>query len=218
MASPEPASAQALAAAAQSLRDTAKWFAGGVAATAATVFAGTSLTSLGSLDPVEDFGRLAMAGAGLLVGFMGLGRILGRTVEVLRIRSLTMREISESGERDVVKMRETLEARYKPRFPRTVNSIANYVALVDDAREGRILKVQGTDGPDPADAILEAAARDEAMLRADGGFLMVSAAFERMMVTVRRGAIVAIVGFTVFAWAANPKADASAAAAAGASP
>ncbi len=83
-----------MAASTQSLRDTAKWMVGGVAATAVGVFAGSSLTSLGTLDPTTDRGRLLLAIAALVVGFIGLAAIFEKAIRVLTVETMTFRQVA----------------------------------------------------------------------------------------------------------------------------
>lgn len=189
--------AQSMAAAAQSLRDTAKWLVGGVAATAAGVFAGSSLTSLGSLDWPADRLRLSLALAGVIMGFLGLAAIMRAAVGVLNRRSLTMREIASANDEAVVALREALEVRYKGRFPDGVTTLTAYVERVEAARQ--------RGGTAEEDRALLANARDDnEVMSADATFLIVKARFDRLVITLGWATSLTIAGFGLFAWAANP--------------
>ena len=189
--------AQSMAGAAQSLRDTAKWLVGGVAATAAGVFAGSSLTSLGSLEWSKDHLRLFLALVGASAGFFGLAAITRAAVGVLNRRSLTMREIALADEAELVTLRMTIEARYKGRFPKGIETLKAYVDCVDAARRRGAIT--------PLDQALLADARaDNDVMSADGTFLLVKARFDRLVDSLGWATPVAAVGFGLFAWAANP--------------
>ncbi len=112
--------ASAMAAASQSLRDTAKWLVGGVAATAAGVFAGSSLTALGSLDWTTNFPRLAMAAAGISSDSTGLGIIFVSAIQVLTRESMTFLEIATpvvGEDKEITKLRNKLFERYRAQLP-----------------------------------------------------------------------------------------------------
>lgn len=76
------------------LRDVARWITGGVIATAAAVASGSSLTRLGSLDPVDDRLRLALALAGLAVAMISIAMLMRRAMSVLNVESATILDIS----------------------------------------------------------------------------------------------------------------------------
>ncbi|CCV10564.1 hypothetical protein [Mesorhizobium sp. STM 4661] len=198
----EPASpvVAAMAAATQSLRDTAKWLVGGVVATAAAVFAGSSLTSLGALDPTADQQRLLFALGGLVVGFIGLAAILGPAFRVLVVETRTVREFAVATEPEFTRVRDRLITRYQAEFPAGVNSFEGYVKAVDEAH-GR-LKLGGTDATDMD--LVDKATADFPVFNADAGFNVVRNRFASLQCGLVFGTILAILGFGVFAWAANP--------------
>lgn len=206
MSDPDPV-ASAMATAAQSLRDTARWMVGGVVGTAAGIFAGSSLTAFGSLDPVANTLRLILAIGGLLVGFGALAVILHHAISVLTRESMTFREIASAGHDNLpewVEVRTRLLERYRDRLPPGATSFADYVSLVDQARSAN--------PQTPATTQLLARAReDNTLFGADGSFLFVRARFERLVCALWRAAPFAILGFALFAWAATPpKPDAGA--------
>lgn len=186
----------AMANAAQSLRDTAKWLVGGVAATAAGVFAGSSLTSLGSLDPMKDTERLMAACAGFIVGLGALAFIFGAAIRVLTRESLTMEAVARSTEPEVKAVRIILEERYAARLPANNRSLAGYVDAVD-------LALQNPTQQANAD-LIKRAVGDNAIMSADAGFQLVRRRFDALIGTLKWATALAIVGFGVFAWAANP--------------
>jgi hypothetical protein len=207
--------ASAMAAASQSLRDTAKWLVGGVAATAAGVFAGSSLTALGSLDWATNAPRLAMAGTGILLGFAGLGFIFASAIQVLTRESKTFFEIAtpSPGENKEIKaLRDELFKRYGGELPRNASTFADYMLLVDDAVKRRNADPEN---PDPKDTalitriardteLIARAARDNRVWSPDASFLFVRARFNTLVGRLWWATLFAIVGFGLFAWAANP--------------
>lgn len=200
MSDPAPAVVAATAAAAQSLRDTAKWLVGGVVATAAGVFAGSSLTSLGSLDPTDDRQRLLLAIGSLLVGFVGLAIILVPAVLVLVRETKTFREIATPAQREkaeIVRLRAALLERYRSQLPPGIASFDAYVSRVDEAF-AREPKAAGDS------ELIARAVANFAIFNADAGFLFVRNRFKTLLLLLAPGAVVAIVGFGLFAWAANP--------------
>ncbi|MBN9257404.1 MULTISPECIES: hypothetical protein [unclassified Mesorhizobium] len=190
----------AMSAATQSLRDTAKWMVGGVVGTAAGVFAGSSLTSLGSLDPAADRGRLALALIGLLVGFGGLAIVVVWAFRVLTVETRTFREFVGNAEKEFEQARETLLERYKSWFPEGIASFKDYLSSVD-AAHGR-LKKGGNDDKDKA--LVAKAASDFAVFNANAGFTVVRNRFLSLRLALAVGTPIAIVGFGLFAWAVNP--------------
>lgn len=192
--------ASVMAAASQSLRDTAKWLVGGVVATAAGVFAGSSLTTFGSLDPESDRLRLLLAICGLLAGFSGLSCILGLAVRVLTRESMTFRELASSNTADKPELRgvrQRLLERYRDRLPVGSITLEDYVKCVDDARK-TVPQTQATQN------LLARAKDDNATITADASFLIVRARFQQLIFGLSLAAPVVVGGFGLFAWAANP--------------
>lgn len=186
-----------MAAAAQSLRDTAKWLVGGVVTTAAGVFAGSSLTSLGSLDLNADRDRLVGAGLGLLVGFGGLATILALAIRVLERGSITFRELSNPNSQELEKIKDELSSRYANDMHRHgVPGFAEYMVKIDTASTAT-----------PTDEnrnFLQQAQGTTAIITADAGFQLVRRRFGRLINGLILGTLLAVAGFGVFAWAANP--------------
>lgn len=203
MADASPGAAGAAYAASQSLRDTAKWFVGGIAATAVGVFAGSSLTRLGELELVADRARLAVAIGGLVLGFCALGAILIRASDVLRQSSMTLRELAGGAEPDIVEARTRLNERYDNLFPAGTNDVAGYVVYIDRVRTdyengtGDLTEQASKD-------IVGKAERDFPVMLGDATFMRVQKQFDRLISTIRWAGPLAILGFGLFAWAANP--------------
>lgn len=188
--------AKSLGDAAQSLRDTAKWLVSGVAATAAGVFAGSSLTSLGSLDPSADMARLIVAGIGVLVGFAGLGIVIGFALRVLQRESVTFRGLVNSDDGEVAAVRAKMQERYAADLDGQA-TLAAYLVEVDriyasaarTAAQTEFLKKSETLNP---------------TITADAGFFIVQGRFNTMLKACCFGVALSIVGFGAYAWAANP--------------
>jgi hypothetical protein len=184
-------------AASQSLRDTAKWLVAGIVATAAGVFAGTSLTAFGTLNPLTETARFGAAIGGLLAGFAALGFILYSAVRVLTRESLSFAELLSFTDAESLKIKNILENRYKYMLPRGANTLADYVNLVDGAVRKEVRTEQDT-------ALIAQAIKDNAVITADAAFLFVRQRFQRLIGHLWWTTPLAIVGFGLFAWAANP--------------
>ena len=192
MSSPDPVAAAvtaSMAAAAQSLRDTAKWLVGGVVTTAAGVFAGSSLTSLGSLDLNADRDRLVAAGIGLLVGFSGLAIILALAIRVLERGSITFRELSNPNSKELEKIEGELLPRYANDMQHHgVSGFAEYMEKIDAT----------TATPTEANRnFLQQAQSTTAIITADAGFQLVRRRFGCLINGLIPGTLLAVAGFGV---------------------
>jgi hypothetical protein len=188
--------ASTMAAGAQSLRDTAKWLVGGVVATAAGVFAGSSLTAVGTLDPTVDTVRLCLAAVGLLVGFMALSVILYFAIRVLTRESMTFREIVTSSDAEIREIRAKLLSRYSERLPAEkdltrLSEVTEQLYRQESKTEKEL-------------AILHKSEALISVITADGGFFFVRNRFKNLLIALVCATPFAIVGFGLFAWAANP--------------
>jgi hypothetical protein len=188
--------ASTMAAGAQSLRDTAKWLVGGVAATAAGVFAGSSLTAVGTLDPAVDTARLGLTAVGLLVGFMALSVIFYFAIRVLTRESMTFREMVTSSDAEIREIRATLLRRYSERLPEEKN-----LTKLSDLTEQLYRQESKTESEL---AVLQRSEALISVLTADGGFFFVRNRFKHLLIALVCATPFAIVGFGLFAWAANP--------------
>lgn len=200
----QPMAAHGLTGAAASLRDSAKWLVGGVVATAAGVFAGSSLSNLGSLDPAHDGGRLALAGCGALLGFSALAMIAKFAIDVLTVESVTLRQLASAEnstrpeDEQLKQVAEEMVMRHAQSIPSGFRNFSELLADVDAKLA------------DPAAnrAFLTTAASFDARVMPDAGFRYVRHRFERLRAALLPAVAAAILGFGTFAWAANPpKAD-----------
>ena len=181
------------------LRETAKWMIGGVIATAAGVFAGSSLTNLGALDfSAEHRVRLCMALGGAAVGFLALGVAAWQAIGVLTSESFTLRELAGSTDKGVVATRTAIESRYRE-LPGQAAGFADLVAKVDRAHAANPQTPE-------TKALVDVAAKVIPILMADAGFHRVRRRFMGLVYVLIPCTIAAIIGFGVFAWAANPPA------------
>jgi len=183
-----------VAAASTTLRDTTKWMVAGVVATAAGVFAGSSLTHLGSLDPFEDTGRLLLAAGGAALGFAGLAYLMSRALPVLTVDTITLRMLAS--EPRFAATATVLNSRYGGQFPEGVDDLASLSAKVDQAFEQR---------RDPESiSFLQEVERMRPDMLAEARFLYLRDRFDRMVSALWRAIPLAILGFGIFSWAANP--------------
>jgi hypothetical protein len=190
--------AASLTGAAQSLRDTSKWLVGGVIGTSAGVFAGSSLTTLGSLDLTNDRWRLELAGVGLVAGLLALAAVFFFALRVLDRGSFTMRELSGAqGRSTLARIKPTLLDRYRTRLPAGASNFADYVRLVQAAVDADPQTQAGAD-------LLAKARVDDDIVSADAGLMFVKRRYRALLITLCIATPVAAAGFGVFAWAANP--------------
>lgn len=191
--------APAMAASAQSLRDTAKWMVGGVAATAVGVFAGSSLTSLGSLDPWSDRDRLVLAIAALAVGFIGLAAIFEKAIRVLTVETMTFRQVAApavaGSERAALQAR--LIETYAPLLPQGTTTLEGYIQRVEQAKTANPKQAADND-------VLAKVKENVDILTAAGGFIWVYNRFSALVSALKWAVPTMIAGFGLFAWAANP--------------
>jgi hypothetical protein len=188
-----PARSSPYSAAADKLRDTAKWLFTGIVATAGAVLAGTSLTSMGSLDPGW---RLGLAVAGLAVGILGLGLLAGAAMKVLTVNLGTPRMIAEDAE--FGETRAELDAMFRNSWPK---SATGYKSLVD-----RVSKEFAADPETRDEAFLSAGSGMLREMTAVAGFLVVRGQFRRMLRNMWWQVLLIALGLGLFAWAANPPA------------
>lgn len=216
--SPRPSGAEVLSESAQfrttiqgqiaSLRDVAKWLAGGVSVAAAGLIAGGALASFGSLEVGP---RLWAAIVGGLFALAALGAILWRALDVLTARRLPLTAFSDNS---VVpqKERKYLEGALADLFPR---ESANQQGRIRDfqhlekAMQQIVTDLNGTD-PD----LKSKAAVDAARLNRDLLIFVPAATFEELryrFLSLRRrvmgGGVVLVLGLTAFVWAVNPPKD-----------
>jgi MFS family permease len=163
------------------LRDIAKWIVGGVVATAAGVLTGTSLSKLGSLDPLRHGWRLGLACLGLLIAFLALGHLMRKSLAVFLIESASVDDVAQARPGDRLNaLREEIEAQFK-------------------------FQAAGYDWPsitgDPATPGLLPAI-EQIM-----PFLYVRQKFKQLIAALPWSVTGLALGLVVFAWAANPPPD-----------
>ncbi|MES2443765.1 MAG: hypothetical protein V4574_13115 [Pseudomonadota bacterium] len=196
MADSKDSATATLADAAASLRATTKWIVGGVVATAASVLAGSSLTNLGTLDPLDDLARLLMAVGGAALGFFGLSLIFRRAIAVLTLESVTFRMLARAEASDRAAdafwrgVAHEVVDKYRSELPKPITSLSDYVRAADSA---------GNDA-----ALLAAAGRFNDLVMPDAGFLSVRARFNGLIAIMPLAIGLTVVGLGTFAWAANP--------------
>lgn len=180
------------------LRETAKWISGGVVATAASVFAGSSLTNLGALSLPDDCPRLSYAAGGALLGFVALGILMYFAVRVLTVENFSINQLladAHGGEGS--KILGKIETEYK-------NSIAQQApeatikALKAKADDLRANKSTGYEAKLTAIAALVGEIAEVVSFR------LLKARFDRLMIALPFTVLAALIGFGLFAWAANP--------------
>lgn len=158
------------------LRDISRWITGGVIATAAAVATGSSLSNLGSLDPWNDTTRLGLAAAGLIVGISAIGVIMRYAILVLNVDVASLDELADANERTLLgRIRLKIEKHYRFR--------KNDFKWID------VVKRDSEVGDHIERAL---------------PYFHVRMRFDRLLMVLPWATLVAILGFGLFAWAANP--------------
>jgi hypothetical protein len=163
------------------LRDVAKWIVGGVVATAAGVFAGSTLTKLGAMSFPDDAQRLGLALVGAAVGFLAIAAIMESALKVLAPAGHNLRLLAEApdGSADA-KARDLLYS---------LTGIRQDTYKLDDLLD----EDQSAAGKFYLPMLYPAAP-----------FCVVRICFDRLLGRMRIAVPLAILGFGLFAWAANP--------------
>lgn len=190
--------AGAYATANASLRETAKWLVGGVVGASAAIFAGSSLTKLGSLNVETHAGRLAIAIGGAALGFVALGLILMRAISVLQIEPLTIEAVASDNGKAIADVRKKIETHYRGMLPGKAKSLKELVQMATKKWEKR----------DPKDLpfVKEYLAYHREIMP-QASFFLLQSRFRKTVHALWIGGPLAIVGFGLFAWAANPPED-----------
>lgn len=193
--------AEGAQAGARSLRETAKWTVGGLAAVAAAVIAGSPLTGLGSLDLGW---RLFLAILGAVVGFVALGYVVWHSIDLMMARALTFDGIVKN--RDISSDRQAaLNAELAHQFPNgmaTFQDIDKHVACLKMQR-----KAADATQIEEINRSLEQLTQESTDLVYAFGFEEIRERFLRLRRRMAYCAFVIMLGFGLFAWAANPPKD-----------
>jgi hypothetical protein len=185
--------ASGMTSAGASLRDTAKWLASGIFATAAGIFAGSSLTNFGSLGPDRQATRFYLALIGAAAGFLALGWLFRRVVSVLTMESasLTLLAEAEADESDSFhEVANEVARKYRDYFPEGASTLKEAVAAFNRVNPA---------SPDWANV-----GEFTDIVLADASFLAVRKKFGKLTRDLPWAGILAALGFGLFAWAANP--------------
>ena len=175
-------------------REIAKWIVGGVLATTAGLFAGSTLTRLGSLDLVHTPYRLALAGIGAVVGFAALGWFLTRSMAVLTVEVASIYNLIDQS------------SEWKS-IAKTVNEVFKFdlgTVVTEVGQGSKQRKVE-----DLIASLIDKSIsnEDNAVLHkidAARPFLFVQHRYKSLLEILPLSGIMAILGFGLFAWAANP--------------
>jgi hypothetical protein len=178
------------------LRETAKWTSGGVLATAAAVLAGSSLTKLGSLSPLEDTARLLTAVGGSIVAFAALGILMQSAIRVLIVEDFSMRRmLALNAPADYQTVLGGLETDYRA----SISEFGGNIAAM--AGERTRLKVDKPIGYQKRMQTLDELVEEMADL---ASFRLLELRFDRMIDCLFKATIAVVIGVGFFAWAANP--------------
>jgi len=120
------------AAAGTSLRETAKWIISGIAVATAGVIAGTSLSSLGSLDYGARYFEALGAAA---LGYAGLGMLFAAALAVIVPRDHTLQEISDGTDVPAGWRREIEKKLVPILVPDSVKTLKAFVAYANDPKD-----------------------------------------------------------------------------------
>lgn len=197
------------AAARVSLRDTAKWIAGGVAVTAAGVLTGASLTNLGALDSTAELGRLVCAVLGAAIALFSLGWLMRAVLDVLTIEGLSLQRIAEAegaerADPGVLSVAGMLVDRHRKNFPVEAENLTGLLGEFDKVEaRSRDAKISAERAAVAAENAV-VAADFSAMLRDDAAFLWVRLQFDRMVKRLPYATFFTALGLLLFAWGANP--------------
>jgi hypothetical protein len=172
-------------------REVAKWLVAVFSGIAGLLLAGTSLTSLGSLDLPDDLGRLLAAIAGLALALGMTVLLIARALSVLRPVEMALDDVLDDPE-----LRAALDRRplALPLGAATVEEVRDEL---QDALDNPLLsayeKEQYRDVVGP--------------LVARAAYLRARSTFERAWRDMAWAAAVAAIGVIVFVYAANPPSE-----------
>ena len=203
----EPAApASPLAAAAERIRDSAKWLLGSFAAVGAILVAGLQLTGLGEL---ED-GRLRWALGGLAVAVVGVVIAIGAAGAVVTKTFVTLKWLAQRPDGDPALDRIAGDKVVLGGY----GSVGALYEAYRDAVEGRrdTYRAHAEDPTDPAKKQAADAAQHWALLLSGtqrhvlerASFSLLRHAYRTARRAILAAAVLTAAGIAAFAWAANP--------------
>lgn len=170
------------------MRDISKWIVGGVIATAAAVATGASLTNIGALNFSETPIRLALSLLGFAIGAFAIGRIFTFALHIFTTDVATLDDIIDAGKTGMSP---------NPKFVNLAKEVETTFAFAKNGDSWDDLVIEPTTGvckkPELDRRICE-------ML----GFLNIRLEFIALQESLLRWGPVAMAGFVLFAWSANP--------------
>jgi hypothetical protein len=182
--------------AATTLREVAKWTVGGLAAAAAVVIAGSPLTGLGSLD----WGwRLALVIGGACAGFVGLGSVVWRSMDLLVPRPEVFRGLLD-GTSTLTREDKHLQEKLRSLFPVGTKSFLE----IGECEKKYDDKLEKWSPSDPGVEQAKTFKQQVITLQQNFAYNKLLNRFYKIRKTIFSGGAFMIIGFGVFAWAANP--------------
>ena len=166
-------------------RDLAKYVVTIFAAVAATMLAGTQLSSIGSLTWDDDKARIVIAALGFLVAFIGIFKVISSALSVLKPIEMSLDQIDED---------EALRGFVESRRISLLNGLDSVSTLRD--------LLQSVDVLDPAERPQWADLAEVLVDRV--AYEKVRREFEAAWQSMVVWAVVGAIGIVAFVWAANP--------------
>lgn len=186
------------------LRSAAKWLIGSLGAIGAVLVAGSQLSSIGSLTTGP---RLVIAVGGLAVGLGGVLLAIALAVGVLAGEPYSVTELHrEWVQSDAASGASGVRGRWRRRrYPVPFFFADNEEFLAGHESPMQLYEHSVADASDAEDAY-----RELNVMLGNANYRREMVRFGRSKKWIFLGVILASVGITVFAWAANPGADANA--------
>lgn len=163
------------------LRTVAQWVIGGVVATAAGVFAGGSLSNIGAMNFAADSDRLWLAIYGVGAGFLAIAAIMFFGISVLAPHGHNLSELAEARWPSVNKRARKLLFKLH-QIESHHDSLKSWIEEGSGTTEKAWIRLLYPVAP----------------------FCAVRARFDRLILCMVVCVPIAIFGFGLFAWAANP--------------
>jgi hypothetical protein len=197
-----PAETAQAKAGAESLRATAKWTVGGMAGVAGAVIAGSPLTGLGSL---EAGWRLGVAAIGAVIGFASLGFIIWHSWNLMAPRMLTLEALIKKAP-DARQSRLEGELKAAQLFPEGTSTFSALGARRDNLKNEQRNTADKVRHRQLQHELDELHQRAQLLFHAFD-FLEIHDRFLTLRKYIFGAAVAMILGFGIFAWAANPGKD-----------